>query len=191
MHANLVAEPIDRLAARSHVIAVAEFVFVGDGVDDRIETVDIGADAYGFPFDARINFRNGFDLRIDRLRVAVNFSEEVGERLNAELHPFAEVRVGKISELEIALGVESSLLLERRDGVIVEAGPGIFPAIEMRHPVGNVDVDAVDAGGGDLAHALHISFAPLGSVGTDPDILIALSDPEGGAAAEDGGLAGD
>ncbi len=53
--------------------------------------------------------------------------------------------------------------LKAGDGVIVEAGPTVFPAIEVGHPVGNVDVDAVDAGGGDLAHALHVDLAPLGS----------------------------
>src|SRR5437868_7126787 len=77
------------------------------------------------------------------------------------------------------------------DGVVIEAGPTAFPALEVRHPVGNVDVDAVDAGGGYLAHSFHVNFAPLWCVGTHPDVFVALGNPERRAAAENGRLSGE
>src|SRR4029077_16003672 len=102
-----------------------------------------------------------------------------------------EVRIREVADFQGVARVQAGLLFESCDRVVVEAGPTVFPAIEVGHPVGNVDVDPVDAGGRDLTNALHVYFAPLCCVGADPDVFIAFLDPEGGAAAEDGSLTSD
>src|SRR5262249_25649974 len=38
---------------------------------------------------------------------------------------------------------------------------------------------------------LHVDLAPLGGIRTDPNILVALGNPEGSTAAEDGRLSGE
>src|SRR5436190_11688660 len=54
----------------------------------------------------------------------------------------------------------------------------------MRHPVRNVDVDAIYARRRNLSNSFHVGFAPLSSVRTDPYILIAFGNPECRSAAE-------
>src|SRR5438445_6937318 len=61
----------------------------------------------------------------------------------------------------------------------------------MRHPVRNVNVNAVNSGGGDLANALHVLFAPGFGVRANPDVFVAFANPERSAAGEDGGLTRD
>src|SRR5438067_12891560 len=102
---------------------------------------------------------------------------EVGEGLNSELHPLAEVRVGKISEFQFVLSVEPGLLLESRDSVLIETRPRIFPAFEMRHPVGNINVNAIDAASRDLPNTLHVDLAPFDRVGASPHVSVSLFDP--------------
>src|SRR5437870_13831590 len=92
---------------------------------------------------------------------------EVGEGLNSELHPLAEVRVGKISQFQFVLSVERGLLLESRVSVVIETGPRIFPAFEMRHPVGNINVNAIDAVSSDLSNTLHVVLATFHRVSSD------------------------
>ena len=80
------------------------------------------------------------------------------------------------------------MLPERSNGVIVEAGPAIFPTVKMGHPIRNVYVDTIDTGSCDLPDSFHVDLAPFRGVGTDPDILVALGDPKCGASTEDGRL---
>ena len=174
MHPHLVAEPVEGRARRRHVVAAAELVLVGDGIGDPVQLVDVGADHHRFALDAGIDLGDGHDLRVDRLGGTINLAHELGDCLDAEIDPSAEMRVREVAELQVAPGIEAGLLPEGLHGVVVEAGPGVLPAVEMGHPVGNVHVDAVDAGGRDLAHALHVLLAPGLGVGRDPDILVAL-----------------
>src|SRR5580704_6598344 len=189
MHADLISKPVQRIARRGHVVAVAELILVRDGVHHAVQAVNVCANSNGFFFDARINLRNGFDLRIDRFRTAVDLTQKICERLNSELNPLAKRRVRKISQLQVVLRVEPGLLLERRNRIVVKARPGIFPSVEMRHPIRDVDIDSVNACGRDLPHPLHISLPPLGGVRTDPDVLVAGANPEGRSPAENRGLA--
>ncbi len=173
------------------MVAFAKFIFVSNRVDHRIETVNVSPHSYGFSFNPGIDFRNRLDLRIDALRGAVNLAQKIGEGLNPERNPLAERRIGKISQLQIVLRIESALLLECRDRIVIEAGPRVFPAVEVSHPVRNVDINSVNSRRRNLPHALHVGLPPLGSVGTDPNILISWPDPERAAPSEDRGLAGD
>ena len=92
MHPHLVGEPIQRISRGCHVIAAAEFVLVRNHVHHRIQAVNIRAYPDRFLLDAGINFGNCLDLGIDRLRIHVNLVHEIGESLDAEIHPLAEVR---------------------------------------------------------------------------------------------------
>src|SRR5207245_10102188 len=98
---------------------------------------------------------------------------EVGEGLNSELHPLAEVRVGKISQFQFVLSVERGLLLESRDSVVIETGPRIFPTFEMRHPVGNIKVNTIDAASCDLANTLHVDLERFHRIGSHPHLFVA------------------
>ena len=170
------------------MIATTKFVFVCNRVSDRVETVYIGANASSFFFNTRINFRNSLDLGIPRLCRAVDFLNEIGDGLDAEINPFSKVGIGKITKLQVPAGIEATTFSERGNRVIVEAGPTIFPPLKMRHPVRNVHVDAIDSSGGDLPDSAHVNLAPFRRVGTNPDILVAFGDPECGARTEDSGL---
>ena len=127
--------------------------------------------------------------RVDGLGVAIDLAHEVGDGLDAEIDPPAEMRVREIADVQIPAGIEAGLPAEGLHGVVVEARPRVLPAIEVRHPVRDVHVDAIDTRRGDLAHPRHVLLAPGRGVRRDPDVLVALSDPEGRAAGEDGGFA--
>src|SRR5262249_12651932 len=118
------------------------------------------------------------DLRIHRLRSLINLVQKVRNGLNSKIHPLAEICVREVSDLQIVLRIQPCLLAERGDRVVVKARPRIFPAIEVRHPIGNVDVDPIYPGLGDLTDPLHVDLPPLRSIRTNPDILVALSNPE-------------
>jgi len=77
------------------------------------------------------------------------------------------------------------------NGIVIKAGPGVFPPVEVCHPVRNIDVDPINAGRGDLPHPFHISFPPCWRVRADPHVFITLRDPEGGASSKNRGLSGD
>src|SRR5579883_1449755 len=171
------------------MVARTELVLVSDSIHHSIELIDVGADADGFLFNAGIDFRNDHDGGIHGARVLANLAQEGGEGGDSEIHPLAKIRVREIAELQIPARIEIRLLLESGDGKIVETGPGVLPALEVSHPVRNIHINAVDAGCGDLANALHINFAPWGGVGTDPDVFITWANPKCRAAGEDGGLA--
>ena len=173
------------------VVALSEFVFVGNGVDDRVKLIDVGSDARSGLFNAWVDFGDDGNARVNRDGVAANFSEKIIDGADAEVDPLAEARVLRIAELDVFARVEARLLAEGGDGGVVEAGPRVFPAGEVRHPVRNVDVDAVDTSGCDLAHALHVKLAPCGRVGGYPHILFAFGDPESGVGAENSGLSRD
>src|SRR6202021_3227131 len=108
------ADTIDRLAPRRHVVAVAELVRVRDRVNYAVKTVDVCAHAHGLLFDSRINFRDDLDLRIHRLRVLGYLAQKVREGLNPELNPLSKRGIGKISNLQIVLCVETGLFFESR-----------------------------------------------------------------------------
>ncbi len=96
----------------------------------------------------------------------------------------------EISELQIVARIETGLTAERRYRCVVETGPGILPASEVGHPVWDIDVDAIDAGGRDLSHALHVERTPVLGIWTHPRILFAIFDPEGSLRIKNCGLAG-
>src|SRR5439155_9573832 len=141
-------------------------------------------------FDARVDFRNGHALGIHGLRVLINLSHEVRDRLNAEIDPSNKARIVKVAKLDISSGVQASSLFERRDGVFVKACPAFLPTFEMGHPVGDVNVNPVNPGSRNLAHALHVSLTPLGGIRADPNVFVAGGNPKGRTAAEDRWLAG-
>ena len=76
------------------MIAGAEFIFMRDGINDRIQTINVRADTNRLLLDAGVNFGNRFDGWIDRLRVSVNLLQEVSDGFNSELNPFAKIRIG-------------------------------------------------------------------------------------------------
>ncbi len=45
VHSQLIAEPVERRSRPSHVVALAEFVFVCNRIHSRIEAVNIGPHA--------------------------------------------------------------------------------------------------------------------------------------------------
>ena len=90
----------------------------------------------------------------------IDLGHELGDGLDAEIDPLAEVRIREVADFDISLGIETGLPPERRDGVVVEARPRVFPAIEVGHPVRDVHVDAIDACRRNLADALHVLLAP-------------------------------
>src|SRR5438132_5829439 len=164
--------------------AVSEFILVRDGVYDRVQTVNIDTDPDCLLLDAGINFRNRLNLRVYRFRILIELTYEIDEGLNSKIDPLAEVRVGKISELKVVLRIESRLLLESRDCIVIETRPGIFPAFEMRHPVRNVNVNAVDAGPRDLPDTFHVDLAPFPRIRSHPNIFVSFLDPKCGSAAK-------
>ena len=119
------------------------------------------------------------DLGIDAARRLVEFprrnSVSVSMRKSTHLRKFAS---RKSPSFKSCLRIEAGLGLECRHRGIVEARPGVLPAVKVRHPIRNVHVDAVDARRGDLAHALHVDLAPFFCVRTDPDVLVARTYPE-------------
>src|ERR1700758_2886852 len=87
------------------------------------------------------------------------------------------------------LRIEPALLLEGGYREIVEACPGILPSFEVSHPIRNIDVNPINPRRRNLPHPLHVDRPPLASVRTHPDILVAFSNPECGASAENRRLA--
>src|ERR1039457_5461027 len=98
--------------------------------------------------------------------------------MNAELYPLAETWVGIVADLYVMTCVQTGLPMKLRDCIVIEAGPAIFPPGEVRHPIRDIDIDAINSRGSDLADAFHIDFAPVRCVRTDPCIFFALGDPE-------------
>ena len=188
-HPDLVAKPVERRARGCHVVPAAELVFVGDGIGDSIQLVDVRADHHRRSFDPRIDLGNRHDRGVDGLGVAIDLAHEVGDGLDAEIDPPAEMRVREITHVQIPAGIEAGLPAEGLNGVVVEARPRVLPAIEVRHPIRDVHVDAIDTRRGNLAHPRHVLLAPGSGVRRDPDVLVALSDPERRATGEDGGFA--
>ena len=173
------------------MIAAAEFILVRNRIVHGVQAIYIRAHAHRFFLDARVNLRNRFDLRIHSLCRLVDLPHEVGQRLDPKIDPATKIWVREIAQLQFAPRVQPGLLTEGRHGRIIEARPTVLPSIEVRHPVRDIDVDAVNARCGDLPHSLHINLAPLRRVGTDPHILVTLNDPEGITTAKDRGLARD
>src|SRR4029077_838297 len=102
--------------------------------------------------DPRIDLGDRHDLRVDVLGVPIDLANELGDGLDAEIDPPAEMRVREIAHVQIAAGIEAGLPAESLHGVVVEARPRVFPALEVGHPVRDVHVDAIDTRGGDLTH---------------------------------------
>src|SRR5215469_11103564 len=146
MHSNLVIEPVEWISRCRHVIAFAELVFVSDGVDDGIEAVHVGSHPHCGFFNSRIDLRNDLDFWIHRFCILSNFVHEICERLDAKIYPPAEVWIGEVSELQVLLCIQTGLPTKRLDGIVIETGPSVLPSLEVSHPVGNVDINAVDSG---------------------------------------------
>src|ERR1700748_2038122 len=68
--------------------------------------------------------------------------------------------------------------------VLVETRPCVLPTFKVRHPVRDIDIDSIDTGRRDLANEAHVARAPCGCEWRNPDIFIALPDPEGCPAPE-------
>ena len=120
----------------------------------------------------------------------VNLPHEVSDRLDPEIEPPDEARIGIVADFDIGPGIEAGFLFERRHGVVIKARPTVFPTFKMCHPVWYVHVDPINSRSRNLAHALHVSLAPLGSIGADPNVLVAGGNPKGRAPAKDRRLAG-
>ena len=105
------------------MISATKFVFVGNGIDHRIEAIHVGPHPHRFLFNPGINFWNRLDLRIHRLRRLIDLVQKIGEGLNPELHPLAESGIGKVSQLYIMIRIQPGLVLEGCYREIVEAGP--------------------------------------------------------------------
>ena len=170
------------------MVAGTEFILVRDGVHHAIHLIDIRADAHGFLFNPRIDLRNQHNGRTDGTCRVTNFAHEVRERVDSKIDPSAKFRVGKIAKFEIVMGIQARAFFEGCHSVVIEARPSVFPAVEMRHPVGDVHVNPVDSCRGDLTDSLHIKFPPLRRQRTDPNIFITRSDPESRARTENGRL---
>src|SRR5262249_3847118 len=151
-------KPIHLGTGDGHVLAVAEFVFVGDSVHYAVHLVDVRADHHCFALDAGVNFRDDHDVRIDAASLFANLSHEVSHGFDTEVDPLAEIRVVGVAKLQVFLGVETGLFAECGDGRVVKAGPRLLPAFEVRHPVRDVHVDTVDSCSGDLPHAFHVQL---------------------------------
>ena len=98
------------------------------------------------------------------------------------------MRVRKVAEGQIVLGIQTRAFLECGNGVIIKACPAVLPSIEMCHPVRNVDVDAVYTCARDLSNSFHVDLAPFSGIRTDPDIFVALVNPKGSSTSENRGL---
>ncbi len=116
---------------------------------------------------------------------------ELRHSLDSKIDPLPEVRVLKIAKLQILLRIQASLILERCDRCVIKTCPGVFPSVEVRHPVGNVHIDAVDARARDLSYSLHVCLPPVLRVRTDPHVFIARTDPERCSGSENRRLACD
>ena len=81
------------------MIAAAKFILVGNGVDDAIKLINIGANANCFFLNAWINFGNHHDGRVDAASVFTDLTQELRERGDAKIDPLAEIEVGKVAEL--------------------------------------------------------------------------------------------
>src|SRR5271156_3246942 len=170
-NAHLVLKPIQRCARGGGVIfALAEFVFMGDGIYLGIELVDIRTNPRRLRFDTRIDLGDERYRRVDSDGVAADLGKKVSDGLNAELDPLAETQVVIIPDLYVLARIEAGLRLEGSNRVVIKAGPAIFPSGKVGHPVGDVDVNAINAGAGNLADALHVYLAPIGCIGADPHI---------------------
>src|ERR1700694_3362836 len=80
---------------------------------------------------------------------------------------------------------------ERSHGVVIETGPTVLPALEVRHPVWDINIDSIDPAARNLPHALHIGLPPFGGIWTHPYIFVAFRDPEGRATPKNSWIAGD
>src|SRR5664279_4461098 len=184
-HPHLTSEPVELRSRCSHVVTAPELILVRNSIIHGVQTVYVRPNPHRFLLDARIDFRNNLDPWIRRLCRLINLCHKVCDRLHAEVHPFAEVRICEVAEFEISLGIESSLLLKSRDGVIVKTRPRILPAIEMRHPIWNVHVNSINASSSNLTNTLHVRLAPLRRVGADPHIFVTLRYPGCRSSTED------
>ena len=173
------------------MITGIRLIFVSNDVHDFIQPVDIGSNPHRGLFDAWVDLGNGLAFRIDRLNIFVNLLHEVSQGLNTKVNPLDETGIAIIPQFDVSFSIQSGLLFESGDRVIIKAGPTVFPAFEMCHPIGNIHVNPVNSRGRNLTDLVHVDFAPLSGVGTDPHVFVSLGDPEGSAAAEDSGFACD
>src|SRR6202167_2142536 len=157
---------------------------MSNDVHNSIHAVNIRSNPNRFLLNPRIDFRNRLDRRIHALRVPVNLRHEISERLNSEIDPLPKIRVRKISQLQIFLRIKPSLFLESSHGVIVKASPGVFPSIEVRHPVRDVHINPINPRTCNLPDVFHINLPPIRRIRTNPDILIPLANPESRPASK-------
>src|SRR6185437_5446406 len=160
-------------------------VFVRDSIHYGVKLIHICAHSRGRLLNSRIDLGDGNAAGIAGLYVGVDLFHEICDGLNAEIDPATEMGVGDIADPDIVTRIETGFATKRSDGVVIETRPAFLPTCEVRHPVRDVHVHAVDAGSGDLADDAHVSLTPFGRKRGHPDILISLPDPEGLPAAED------
>ena len=128
--ANLIHHPVERRARCSCVvIAAAEFILVGNGIDVRVYLVDIRAHAGRLLFNTRIYLGNNRDAGTHLRRIGANLDEEIRDRADAKIYPLAEVCVLEIAELQILARIEAGVAAECRDRRIVKAGPAYPPSL--------------------------------------------------------------
>src|SRR5580658_1233005 len=151
-------------------------------VHHSVQAVNISPNPHRLFLNPRINLRNRLDRRIHALGIPVNLLHEVGESSNPEINPLAKVPIREISQLEILLCIEPTLFLESGHGVVVKAGPRVFPPVEVRHPVRDVYINPVNPRPRNLPHPFHINLSPLRRIRTHPNILIPFANPESAPA---------
>src|SRR3954468_19421589 len=127
------------------MVTAPVLVLMCDGVDNWVKFVNVGAYSKRFFLDTGINLGDGFDTRIHRFCILVDLAHELRNCLDSEVDPFAKVRVSEISNLQILAGVQASLLTECRHCVVVETRPTLFPTLEVRHPVRDIDVNSINS----------------------------------------------
>src|SRR5215470_10104029 len=116
---------------------------------------------------------------------------EICHGLDSEIDPLAKGQVREVPDLHIFLRIQTCLFFERGYRVVVEAGPGAFPAFKVRHPVRNIHIDAINSCCSNLPHPFHINLAPFLCVRSDPYVLVPLLDPEGSSFSKNCRLSGD
>jgi hypothetical protein len=142
------------------MVALAVPVLMRDGVAHAVETVHVRTHADRFLLDARIDFGDDLHFGFTALTLASISFHQVRDGVDAKVHPSAEVGIAEVTDAQIRLGVESGFGVEGGDGVIVE-----------------IHVDL----GRSCANPARRA---------DPDVLVALGDPERHTASKDGWLAG-
>ncbi len=91
------------------------------------------------------------------LRISVKKAVKWSGMRNSD--PLAKAWIGIVADLHILARIQNRFAgKKRRNRIVIEASAQlIFPSGEVGHPVRNIDIDAIDAGGPPyLADPFHI-----------------------------------